>query len=48
MPFGVVTPHSQAEVFVRNCMTEDENLGEPSYVDFLCALHRDVQLKMDH
>jgi protein transport protein SEC24 len=48
MPFRVVIANTPDESFVRNCLIEDENLGEASYVNFLCSLHREVQLKLEN
>ena len=48
MPFRIVVANTPDESFARHCLVEDENLGETSYVNFLCSLHREVQLKLDN
>jgi len=47
-PLFVVTPYSPEAVKTRfaNMLTEDTNRGGKSYVDFLCAVHTQIQTKL--
>ena len=47
MQLKIVLPNSLEHGYILTCSVEDTVCGEVSYVDHLCHLHREVQVKLD-
>lgn len=48
MPFSIVRQQLDAsEVSFANLLVEDKNLENPSYIDYLCLVHRNIQTEVN-